>query len=416
MKKLLFTAALSAATFTAVSGQEVANFENIEFIPSSITFDGKAVPVGIDTDTDGNETVTILDQDFKVVKQIKNIKKASSEYRSYTESATVKPTGATITESRNEDFTVDGNTITATDLNSMIQKLSSCFEGYDYDFYGFTDSEGRLSCWSPQLSYFFYQQWLGTMYPEMYYAIIDGKVNEVHVSYELVFDIDKAQWTPMDKEREGTHLQGIETFYFYDYDANIFNDESITFTQTLFNEDDKWEYLVPQLGPVEKHIGDYWQWDRNEDGVVLRRDVSESQPTIGYTIYNEDGNVVASIPFNGTYLYDVYKLGGNVYLKSSYHNDILYKYDPKTTSIKEVNRTEAKVLSVKMRGRNIMVEGGQKADEAVLFDMGGRIVATSNNSGNESITINAANVPTGVYNVAVKNKGKVEATRKIILK
>ncbi|MDE6721608.1 MAG: T9SS type A sorting domain-containing protein [Bacteroidaceae bacterium] len=409
MKKLLFTAALSTATFISASGQEVANFENIEFIPSSITFDGKAVPVGIDQDI-----VTILDQDFNVVKQIKNIKKASGEYRSYTEIATVKPTGATITESRNEDFTVDGNTITAPDLNSMIQKLSSCFEGYD--FYGFTDSEGRLSCWSPQLSNFFYQQWLGTMYPEMYYAIIDGKVNRVHASYELVFDIDNAQWTPMDKEREGTHLQGIETFYFYDYDANIFNDESITFTQTLFNEDDKWEYLVPQLGPVEKHVGDYWQWDRNEDGVVLRRNVSESQSTIGYTIYNEDGNVVASIPFNDTSLYDVYKLGGNVYLMSSYHNDILYKYDPKTTSIKEVNRTEAKALSVKMRGRNIMVEGGQKADEAVLVDMGGRIVATSNRKGNESITINAANMPAGVYNVAVKNKGRLATAQKIILK
>ena len=50
------------------------------------------------------------------------------------------------------------------------------------------------------------------------------------------------------------------------------------------------------------------------------------------------------------------------------------------------------------------------------MDMGGRIVATSNHKGNESITINAANMPVGGYNVAVKNKGRVATAQKIILK
>lgn len=411
MKKLLFTAALSAATFTAVSGQEVANFDDIDITPSCFTSNGKAVPVGFDY-SDENTTVTILDSDFKVVKQLNNLKSVTYEYCSYSEIATVKPTGATITDSDQHEYDGIGETITATDLNSMIQKMSSTHDG---DFYGFTDSKGRLSCWSPQYSRFYEQQWFGTMYPENYFAIIDGIVNEIYVSYEPVCDIDHAQWTPLKGDyNASTTITNMERFYSYDFDANILYDNSICFTQTLFNEDDKWEYILPQFGPIEKHPGDYWIWSRDTNGLTLRRNVSEYQPTVGYTIYNEDGNIIASFSFNEHNNIDcVYKLDGNVYFDL---NSTIYKYDPLSTSIKEVSHSEAKTPLIKMRGRNIIVEDSQKADEAVLVDMGGRIVATSNHKDNEGITINAANMPTGVYNIAVKNKGKVAAARKIILK
>ncbi|MDE5998636.1 MAG: T9SS type A sorting domain-containing protein [Bacteroidaceae bacterium] len=413
MKKLLFTAALSTATFISASGQEVASFDNIDITPSCVTSNGKAVPIGFDYN-DGNTTVTILDSDFKVVKQI-NTKSVTQESRSYSEIATVKPTGATIRGSEILDYTIDGETITATDLNSMIQKMSS-IQGCD--FYGFTDSKGRLSCWSPQWSRFYYQEWLGTMYPENYFAIIDGKVSEIRISYEPVFDIDHAQWTPLEADYyDHTGVVNRESFYFYDFDTNTLYDNIISFTQTLFNEDDKWEYILPQLGPIEKYPGDYWVWDRNANGLVLRRNVSEAQPTIGYTIYSEDGNTVASFQSNEyqdiSNLDCIYKLGGNIYFDC---HSTIYKYTPLSTSIKEVNRSEAKTPFIKMRGRNIIVEDSQKADEAVLVDMGGRIVATSNRKGNESITINAANMPAGVYNVAVKNKGRLATAQKIILK
>ncbi|MDE5551336.1 MAG: T9SS type A sorting domain-containing protein [Bacteroidaceae bacterium] len=251
------------------------------------------------------------------------------------------------------------------------------------------------------------------MYPESYFAIIDGKVNEIRVSYEPVLDIDHAQWTPLKENySDQTSTMDIEHFYFYDFDANILYDSSIRFTQTLFNEDDKWEYILPQLGPIEKHPEDYWVWSSDSNGLVLKRNVSESQPITGYTIYNEDGNIVASFSIDN-WMDNVYKLGGNIYFDLRH---TIYKYDLQSTSIKEVNRSEAKIPSIKMRGRNIIVEDSQKADEAVLVDMGGRIVATSNHKGNESITINAANMPAGVYNVAVKNKGRLAAAQKIILK
>lgn len=413
MKTFLFTAALSAAIFIPASGQEVASFDHIDIIPSCFTSNGKAVPVGYDYG-DGNTTVAILDSDFNVVKRLNNIKGVTYEYRSYSETATVKPTGATIRYSSKDDYFVDGEVVTATDLNSMIQKLSSI---HGCDFYGFTDSKGILSCWSPQLSSFYYQKWFGTTYPERYFAIIDGKVNQMYVSYEPVLDIDHAQWTTVEGSYNASTMliTNMENFYYYDFDANIFYDESICFTQTLFNEDNKWEYILPQFGSIEKRPGDYWVWSSNTDGLVLRRDVTEYQPTIGYAIYNEDGNIIASFSFSGQYskAYYVYKLGGNVYFDA---NGTIYKYDPQSTSIKEVSRSEVKAPMVKMRGRNIIVEDSEKADEAVLVDMGGRIVATSNHKDSEGITIDAANMPTGVYSIAVKSKGRVAAARKIILK
>lgn len=417
MKTFLFTAALSAAIFIPASGQEVASFDRIDFIPSCFTSNGKAVPVGYNNSDEG-ATVTIFDSDFKVVKQF-NIKNLTYESRNYSETATVKPTGATIEDAweEQESYIVDGETLTATDLNSMIQKLSSI---HGCDFYGFTDSKGRLSCWSPQLSDFYYQEWFGTMYPKRYFSIIGGKVNAIRVSYKPVFDMDHAQWTPLqDKDYDVYRINLSHIYcYCYDFDANVLCDESILCTQTLFNEDAKWEYMLPLLGPIEKFPREYSVWGSNTDGLVLRREVSEYQPAIGYAIYNEDGNIVASLLYNKkTYpsvndIY-VYKLGGNVYFEDE---GTVYKYDPLSTSVKEVSHSEAKALMIKMRGRNIIVEDSQKADEAVLVDMGGRIVATSNHKDNEGITINADNMPTGVYSIAVKSKGRVAAARKIILK
>ncbi len=412
MKTFLFTAALSAATFISASGQEVvANCDRLDITPSCFTSDGKAVPIRYDNMYVGTPSVTIYDSDFKVVKQINNFKTKTTQSCGYSEIATVKPTGATIKSSERSYYTFNGETITAMDLNSMIQKMSSY---YGCDFYGFTDSMGRLSCWSPQLSRFYYQEWFGTMYPESYFAIIDGEVDEIRVSYEPVLDIDHAQWTMLeDSYRHHSSTESICLFYFYDFDANVLYDNRIGFTQTFFNEDDKWEYISTLYGALEKRVGDYNVWDYNTNGLVLRRDVYENQPVIGYTICNEDGDVIASIEIDDSYIECIYKLGGNIYFASDY---VIYKYDPMSTSIKKVSGSEAKTPLVKMRGRSIIVEDGQKADEAVLIDMGGRIVATSNQKGNESTTINIANMPAGVYNVAVKNKGRITAVRKIIIK
>ena len=151
MKTLLLTTALSAVSLISVYGQEVARFGEFEIIPSSITSKGKAIPVGINYDDDTQtQTAMILDGNLNVVKRF-NLKTASRLYSQYSEKATVKPSGAEIESYNQNDLWHNGEVVTATDMNSMIQSLSSI---YGSDFYGFTDSKGRISCWSPQVSGF----------------------------------------------------------------------------------------------------------------------------------------------------------------------------------------------------------------------------------------------------------------------
>lgn len=417
MKTLFITAALSALGLISANGQEVARFTDFRIVPSTLTSNGKATAVGFN-EKEGIYTANILDDNLKTLKQF-NLKTESCSSRSYLEIATVKPSGAEINTCDMQEDIGDGETHTATDLNSMIQTLSNIHDGWN--FYGFTDLKGRLSCWSPETSDFYYDRWFGTMYPRHYFAIVDGVINRMYVNYQPTFsqsDIDNAQWEYADgDETPSSYTVTAEGIELYDYDTNIYFDTDMYITQTLFNDDDKWEYVLPLYGQLKKTVGDYWTWSENENGMVLRRSATEEQARTGWAIYNEDGNKIASLESAGYFDY-VYKLAGNMYILNYENNeDVVYKYDPKLTSIEEVSRSKSKASVVKVNGHSFRVDtDGQNVDEAVLVDMAGRKVASSRSMDGESLTINATNMPKGVYNVALKNKGKVAGAQKIIIR
>ena len=121
----------------------------------------------------------------------------------------------------------------------------------------------------------------------------------------------------------------------------------------------------------------------------------------------------------------IYRIGGNVYLVHCCWNsdeddedkEILYRYDPTTTEIKEVSRSEAMAVKIKLYGRNIMVEAdGQVVDEADLIDMSGRKLAGSGRTGTGQLTLNAGSATNGVYSVALKKRGRIVGAKKILLK
>ena len=414
MKRILFSAAIIAASAITATAQEVARVSDISVVPSVLTSTGKPAPVGIDTQ---KQEVTIFDTEFNVVKKI-NYTAGTLTSRSYSEIATVKPTGAKVAWENAYDINSQPEYTEATTLNEMKNLLA---EKYGINnCIGFIDYKGRTSCWSPDNTSCFASEWLGDKYPFEYYCIVDGHVKRVNVNYEPEFDqasIDNAQWTVEGDVTNNDYSIDLMYYDYLDYDANIAFDNGIRCSQTLFNDDDKWEYVICKYGAVEKHAGEYWKWSQNENGYVLRRNVSESQPAVGIDIKNEDGEIVASIETGGL-IYDVYKLGGNIYFQlyeGGY--DVLYKYDPKSTGVKEVSRSEAKCATVRVDGRSILVEANANdVNVAEIFDMGGRMIASSVRKGVSSLTINAAGAAEGVYSVALKNRGRIVGAQKILLK
>ena len=420
MKRILFSAAIIAASTITATAQEVARFYDFDIVPSTLTYTGKPAPVGFDRN---KQEFTIFDTEFNVVKRF-NYGCNTDKPRRYDEMATVKPSGAIVTEedSRDLDYYPENNV--AITLDEMI-KLLSAISGTN-NWIGFTDYKGRTSCWSPDGTSCFASKWLGASYPYNYFCIEDGHVKEKRVEYELDFDqtaIDNAEWTIKGDVDEYEYDDSPDGFGYSDYDANIGFDAHILCTQKLFNDDDKWEYIVPKRGAMKKDVGNYQISDSSEDGFILVRRVSEDRPITGLDIKNEDGEIVASIN-EGTELYDVYKIGGNIYLylwyedaDDDYYNEILYKYDPKSTDIKEVSRSEAKKANIRINGRSIMVEADAKdVDEVELIDMGGRKMASSDRKGVGNLTINASSAADGVYSVALKKRGRFVGAQKIILK
>ena len=424
MKTIIFAALLSAAGIMSANAQEAVDISanyGYTFMPSCLTTNGKAASVGINMD-ENDFTASIMDADMKVVKQFK-VNKTVARRGGYIESAIVKPSGAEINyiQYQWKIYDNEGEPVTATDMNSLIERMSEIYAGQQ--FYGFTDFKGNVSCHSSDTTDCYYPHWFGTAYPFEYYSIIDGTVYQIRVAYNPTFsqaDLDNAEWKKGDSfYEENICLYPIFPIGYFNCDTNIFYDHYTYASQALFNDDDKWEYILPQYGPVKKNIGDPIVYGSDEKGVILSRTVYEEPENLGFGIYDEDGNVIASLKVPNGQDPSVFISNGNIYLEVDGGNAgyIIYKYDRATSSVKEISRSKSNAPIISMNGRRITVGAdGNNIDEAVLYDMGGRSIASSRRTNGDNITINAANVAQGVYNVALKNKGRIAGAQKIIIK
>ena len=417
MHKFLFTTVL-AAGFISLNAQILStpdDYESISFVTSNVTSNGQPVILGIN---EGSK-VSIFDGDFNLLKQI-NLQLPTTTSRSYREEAILEYSGAKISLYNTSLISYNGEDMTATNLDDMLQKLSSWYEqetGYQVTFSSFTDEKANVSCYPSSGTSFHKESKYGKAYPEHYFSLIDGMVRSVGATYRDTIaqaDIDNANWQIVSgSESSNTYLGRLLYLDGYDFDNN--KDIKVAeLSQTFFNDDDKWEYVVPKYGKLIKKVGDVYDGGGSDDGVLFYRSISESQEYLGLAIYNEDGVEIAAITELGFSDGLVYILGGNTYFYNVYPQ-ILYKYDRTNTSVQEVFRSSTKSSNISVNGRTIMVDDeNQNIDEVVLFDMGGRQMLSAR--GKNRIRINASQMPNGVYSVATKKDGKINGAQKILLK
>lgn len=420
MNKLISTFAFIAASMGMMNAQTFQTGENLEITPGVLTFSKNAVITVYDSD---NETAEIYDADFNLTKTFK-IKNYGLVSKSYWEIATVKPTGATVTNYEQYDTKDE---LQASSVSEMVQKLK---EWWGEDVIEFVDCKGNTSCYITGYAYFFYSEYFGSTYPCRYYSFIDGYVKEIRCDYEPVIKAESANWQ-IDGDIETDPLPIYISTYLTDYDVNNVKNNEFIFSQTLFNDDDKWEYVAPLYGPTVKNVSyEDYTYDRNGEGFKFRRWIHEGYDQKGFAIYNEDGNLVAEIerPEGAVELYDselsIYKIGGNICFKDQIRinddfYDVIYKYDSSTSSIQEVKRVKSANPFATLNGKNIEVnvENSDADAKAVLVGMNGVTVASSAvGSGANTITLNVGNVPSGIYNVALIKNGKSVRSQKIFVK
>ena len=204
-------------------------------------------------------------------------------------------------------------------------------------------------------------------------------------------------------------------------------------TQTLFNDDDKYEYLYPNY-TLEESSEEY---DRDGDGIVDEIITRWDEKLSSFDVLNLDGEKVGTIPIKGTY-YDsdalqLYKWNNKYYF--CYYDemeneegeeigyDCYYQFTPKTTEIKKIDAPVMFRMMPQVAKRNetveieIAEEAIENGGEIVVTDMSGRKVYTRTvRNGEKTLNMPVNRLSSGVYGVSFITKGKKIESSKLIVR
>lgn len=204
-------------------------------------------------------------------------------------------------------------------------------------------------------------------------------------------------------------------------------------TQTLFNDDDKYEYLYPNYTLEESSEED----DRDGDGIVDRITTLWDVKLTSYDVLNLDGEKVGNLPIQGTtYDSSTIKLckWNNKYYFCYYDEmenevgeevgyDCYYQFTPKTTEIKKIDAPVMFRMMPQVAKRNetveieIAEEAIENGGEIVVTDMSGRKVYTRTvRNGEKTLNMPVNRLSSGVYGVSFITKGKKIESSKLIVR
>lgn len=291
----------------------------------------------------------------------------------------------------------------------------------------------------PQYMYYHYETF-GTKYPTSYMIEHEGKVTAYSISYNIIYS---------DWEDKGIQVQNftkeLEPLELCNLNLNndaIDGSKYFQISQTLFNNDEGYEYIVPKIRLAEQGNWNknYYQSSTTDDSyaIITARSTLISKESefelIGFQIVSENGSVIQDYdfePFKGnisTYRPFVITIGNNTYLAFDGTNSdkqnvtLFYKIDRATTSLKKVQDVRAlmKVFpTCTEKGSIINIDLGKEnkndSEISIYSTSGTKIksfkIAASQQKAKFSIT-----EPTGMYIIHKTTNNEPSESQKIIIK
>ncbi len=205
----------------------------------------------------------------------------------------------------------------------------------------------------------------------------------------------------------------------------------VTWSQTLFNDDDSFECLVPdyEFVPYEEDgmrwVNDYIQYETRGDTVRVS----------GYSVYNDRGTRLASFNLPSGYKIEsspkVLSLKNKAYISiltslpdsyDAYWYLLMYAIDRSTGSLRSVAAPVRVAVSPTAcdSGTPVNVTLGNAATRPVRItatSLGGAAVATGSiPSGATASTLDTTGLPSGMYVVTVSDSATVNESSKIIVR
>ena len=405
MKRTLLASAFAVMALAAsaqVSEVTKMKGDGFFFIPKSLTTTGVITPystIGVEHgDENQNAEFTVYDASFnvaktfsyepKVFKAKRVVKKALADFKT----KEIIETGYENEYYRSVDGVYDydkGFLIPVATMDEFKAAVAKMIGDEKVDF--FTDDSGhfafRLS--SDRLDV---GKWgeddFRVRESFNYYNSSDNKLHMVKDRLKSIeFDTSNLDWKDGDSSDsyEITMEEGIYPTKVYDYDANCNESSNGYLSQNVFNNDDKYEYLVVSYREVSAPTdptGSYQPGLINISGiengkVVLTTEVQDKYYESYLAVKNEDGKELFTV-LHGGYVghFTIYRANGKTYI-SNYESRavvglgqyVIYLLDKTDTGITELARTQA-VKSAKTFNMAGMLVG--KNAKGLVIQQGGK--------------------------------------------
>lgn len=290
---------------------------------------------------------------------------------------------------------------------------------------------------------YFGYDYFGTKYQRRYWLCSNGKMYQCDATYNVSYTEWKSAGITQTE-----YSKDVDKIFLKNMNLDNGSGEEGTFfdvSQTLFNQDEAFEYLVPKYalsanstgGNNDVVIGGNNPYD---DNIVLSRSTIASEKSnvvmVGFQVVSSNGNVVKDLDFDGGFEtnleYDnpvgaLITIGGNVYIAfNGYANgeecSVFYKVDRTSTNIQKVKSAPASMRifpSVTNKNTAITVDlnddnvGGS---ELIVYSSTGIAVNKISVPANQKSTTFSVNASTGVYNVVRIHKNQAKEVKKIIIR
>ena len=372
------------------------------FIPKSLTTTGVITPystIGVEYHGNDNQTAefTVYDASFNVAKtfsyepKVFKVKRVPMKALADFKTKEVLDKGSEKESFRPVYGVYDyekGFLLPVTTMDEFKAAIAKMLSGETVDF--FTDDSGNFAfrLLSDKL---YIDGWGddGVRVRESfyYYNSSDNRLYRVENLLKLVeVDTSNLAWKE-DDSRKSDEIKITESIYqteVYDYDVNCNESSDVYLSQNVFNNDDKYEYLVKSYREVSKPTDPTGSYQPGlivvngiENGkIVLTKDVQDKYYESYLVVKDEDGKDLFTVP-NGGYKDDftIYRANGKTFI-SNYESQgsglgqyVIYLLDKTDTGITELARTQA-VKSAKTFNMAGMLVG--KNAKGLVIQQGGK--------------------------------------------
>ena len=404
MKRTLLASALAVMSLAAsaqVSEVTKMKGDGFGFIPKSLTTTGVITPystIGIERNENQPVEFTVYDASFNVAKTFsyepkvftakRMVKKAWADYKT----KKIINTGYENEYYRSVDGVYDyekGFLIPITTMDEFKAAVAKMIGEEKVDF--FTDDNGnfafrlasdRLNVGKSGKDDFRVEEDFS------YYNSSDNKLHKVKALLKSIeFDTSNLDWKDGDSSASYEITVGERIFQteVYDYDVNCNESSDVYLSQNVFNNDDKYEYLVQSYREVSTPTDPTGSYQPGLIGIsgiengkaVLTTEVQDKYYESYLAVKNEDGKELFTVPNSRYYkdVFTIYRANGKTYI-SNYESQgiglgqyVIYLLDKTDTGITELARTQV-VKSAKTFNMAGMLVG--KNAKGLVIQQGGK--------------------------------------------